>query len=212
MIEATGFVIPPRRAISWEGWGWLAAAIALIVWSFSIGEGEFLAIFTPEAVDQIGQYASKFWPIATDDKFIRLVGWATLETLAISIAGTAISVVLAGAALYSASSDDLLGAGGEWEAASPRHTAWRRALFVFTRGTLNMCRTIPELVWAIFFVFATGLGAFAGTLALGVHKTSSADRSRPFARPGRRVLSLSSTVRSPRPGPRLSPTRSTAGR
>ncbi len=169
MIEATGYVMPPRRAISWEGWGWLAATIALIVWSFSIGEGEFLAIFTPEAVDQIGQYASKFWPIATDDKFIRLVGWATLETLAISIAGTAISVVLAGAALYSASSDDLLGAGGEWEAASPRHTVRRRALFVFTRGTLNMCRTIPELVWAIFFVFATGLGAFAGTLALGVH-------------------------------------------
>ena len=169
MTSATAHVAPPRRAISWEGWGWLAAALALIAWSFSIGEGEFLAIFRPEAVDQIGEYASKFWPPEMGDKFLRLVGRAALETLAISIAGTAISALLAGVALYHATSDALLGAGGEWEAASLRHTALRRAAFILARGTLNMFRTIPELVWAIFFVFAAGLGPFAGVLALGIH-------------------------------------------
>ncbi len=169
MTAASPHAAPPRRGISWEGWGWLAAALALIAWSFSIGGGEFLAIFSPEAVDQIGEYALKFWPPATEGKFLRLVGWAALETLAISIAGTAISVLLAGAALYHATSDGLLGAGGEWEAASLRHTAMRRATFILARGALNMFRTIPELVWAIFFVFAAGLGPFAGVLALGIH-------------------------------------------
>ena len=44
-----------------------------------------------------------------------------------------------------------------------------RALFIASRAALNLFRTIPEIVWAIFFVFAVGLGTFAGTLALGIH-------------------------------------------
>ncbi len=169
MTTAAAHAAPPRRAIPWEGLGWAAAALALIVWSFSIGEGELLAVFTYEALDQAGQYASKFWPLALEVNFLRLVGWAALETLAISIAGTAMSIALAGTMLYFASSDELLGAGGEWESASLRHTLRRRAVFVLARAALNLFRTIPELVWAIFFVFAAGLGPFAGTLALGIH-------------------------------------------
>src|SRR4051794_1931680 len=34
------------------------------------------------------------------------------------------------------------------------------------RGVLNIIRSIPELVWALVFVSAVGLGPFAGTLAL----------------------------------------------
>ncbi|MEO7913061.1 MAG: phosphonate ABC transporter, permease protein PhnE [Roseiflexaceae bacterium] len=34
------------------------------------------------------------------------------------------------------------------------------------RGVLNIIRSIPELVWALIFVSAVGLGPFAGTLAL----------------------------------------------
>ena len=34
------------------------------------------------------------------------------------------------------------------------------------RGVLNVIRSIPELVWALIFVSAVGLGPFAGTLAL----------------------------------------------
>lgn len=169
MIETTRQVALPRRKISWEGWWWVGAVAALIFWSFSIGGGEFLAVFTPDGIGQISQYTSRFWPPAVDEKFLRLVGWATLETLAISIAGTAISVVIAGITLYFASSDQLLGAAGDWESTTPHHTIRNRIIFIFTRGTLNMFRTIPELVWAIFFVFAAGLGPFAGTLALGLH-------------------------------------------
>jgi phosphonate transport system permease protein len=34
---------------------------------------------------------------------------------------------------------------------------------------LNVLRTIPEIVWALIFVFLVGLGPFPGVLALGVH-------------------------------------------
>ncbi|MGH7262412.1 MAG: PhnE/PtxC family ABC transporter permease, partial [Candidatus Rokuibacteriota bacterium] len=34
---------------------------------------------------------------------------------------------------------------------------------------LNILRTIPEIVWALIFVFAVGLGPFPGVLALAVH-------------------------------------------
>jgi len=34
---------------------------------------------------------------------------------------------------------------------------------------LNFLRTVPEMVWALIFVFLVGLGPFPGVLALGVH-------------------------------------------
>jgi phosphonate transport system permease protein len=40
------------------------------------------------------------------------------------------------------------------------------ALYQSIRVLLNMIRSIPELVWALIFVSAVGLGPFAGTLAL----------------------------------------------
>jgi phosphonate transport system permease protein len=40
------------------------------------------------------------------------------------------------------------------------------ALYQSIRVVLNIIRSIPELVWALIFVSAVGLGPFAGTLAL----------------------------------------------
>ncbi len=37
-----------------------------------------------------------------------------------------------------------------------------------TRGLISLFRTVPDLVWALVFVIAVGLGPFAGTLALVV--------------------------------------------
>jgi len=159
----------PARASARDRWGWLAAAAALTAWSFTLGEGAFFGLLGADSLAQMGAYVSKFWPPATDAGFLALVGRAALETLAISIAGTALSVVLAGAALYFAASEEILGAGGEWEAGTRRQTVLRRANFLAARAVLNLCRTVPELIWAIFFVFAVGLGPFAGVLALGVH-------------------------------------------
>lgn len=41
--------------------------------------------------------------------------------------------------------------------------------YLFARNVLNFMRAVPELVWALVFIAAVGLGPFAGVLALSVH-------------------------------------------
>ena len=46
-----------------------------------------------------------------------------------------------------------------------RGLAPHRLVAVATRGLISLFRTVPDLVWALFFVVTVGLGPFAGTLA-----------------------------------------------
>jgi phosphonate transport system permease protein len=40
------------------------------------------------------------------------------------------------------------------------------SLYYVSRFIISFCRSVPDLVWAIFFVASVGLGAFAGTLTI----------------------------------------------
>ena len=44
---------------------------------------------------------------------------------------------------------------------------------VTARRFLEFCRTVPELVFALIFVVAFGLGPFPGVLALAIHTTGA---------------------------------------
>jgi phosphonate transport system permease protein len=44
----------------------------------------------------------------------------------------------------------------------------RRSLYQAARLLLNLCRSIPDVVWALMFVRVVGLGPFPGVLAIGV--------------------------------------------
>jgi len=46
-------------------------------------------------------------------------------------------------------------------------------LYQSVRAVMNVMRSIPELIWALIFVSAVGLGPFAGTLALVAGKVGS---------------------------------------
>ena len=46
-------------------------------------------------------------------------------------------------------------------------------VYFAARRILEFCRTVPELVFALIFVFAFGLGPFAGVLAIAVHTAGS---------------------------------------
>ena len=48
----------------------------------------------------------------------------------------------------------------------------RTACFVVRRG-LEFCRTVPEIVFALLFVIAFGLGPMVGVLALAIHTTGA---------------------------------------
>jgi phosphonate transport system permease protein len=75
------------------------------------------------------------------------------DTLAMSVAGTALAVALS---LPLA----LLGA---------HNTTPNRIAYRITRAILNLLRSIPELIMGIIFVAMVGFGALPGVLAVGFH-------------------------------------------
>jgi phosphonate transport system permease protein len=79
--------------------------------------------------------------------------WPALETIDIGIFGTVFAVVLALPLAILAA----------------RNTTPARTAYVFARGLIAICRSVPDLVWALLFVTAVGLGPFAGALALTIH-------------------------------------------
>jgi phosphonate transport system permease protein len=85
--------------------------------------------------------------------------WGALlgETLLISYVGTLSGVILAFALNFLA-------------AANTSPAPWVR--FV-TRRTLEFCRTVPDIVFALIFVMAFGLGPMAGVLAIAIHSTGA---------------------------------------
>jgi phosphonate transport system permease protein len=123
--------------------------------------------FSSNNAKSVARFVSGMFPPATSLEFLRSIGALIMETIFISIAGTALAFVLAIPLALGAMrqrgeerSRDALGTPG-WIA------AW--AGFGICRVILNFARAIPELVWALIFVVAVGLGAFPGVLALAVH-------------------------------------------
>lgn len=87
--------------------------------------------------------------------FSNIADWVEplIDTLAMSIAGTAIAV----------SFSVLLGF------LAARNTTPHLLVFHVTRTLLNALRSVPELIMGIIFVAAVGFGALPGVLALGLH-------------------------------------------
>ncbi len=137
--------------IVWAPWAVLAAFALAAASSFAYLGADFAALFGTEGLRQMGAFARGFFPPDTTPEFLRRTGRGAVETLAISALGTLLAA-LAGALLA-------LPAAGRWG-------RWLRPL---ARMGLNILRSIPELVWAVFMVLAAGLGPFAGCLALAVH-------------------------------------------
>ncbi|MDB5528140.1 MAG: phnE [Devosia sp.] len=80
-----------------------------------------------------------------------------VETVLMSFVGTVLGGVVALALCFFASSN----------------LAPNKALCFISRRTLEFLRTVPELVFALIFVYAFGLGPFAGVLAIAVHTAGS---------------------------------------
>jgi ABC-type dipeptide/oligopeptide/nickel transport system permease component len=50
-----------------------------------------------------------------------------------------------------------------------RNTTPARPIYAASRGAIALARAVPDLVWALLFVTAVGLGLFPGALAISVH-------------------------------------------
>jgi len=139
-------------------------ALALLWPGLSLSELNLAVLFDPDSASGMGRFLASFWPPAHDRDFLALLGRATLETLAIATAGMALALVIAAPAALLASralSISALPRGG-------RPAWWARALRWPVRGLLIVLRSVPELVWALLFVRAVGLGPTAGVLAIAI--------------------------------------------
>ena len=104
-----------------------------------------------------------FLPPSAAPEFLALLGKATLETLAIATAGIALALLVAAPLAVLATRSLAISRIGPGPGARGGVAA-RAAV----RGVLTVLRAIPEIVWALVFVRALGLGPGAGVLALAV--------------------------------------------
>lgn len=104
-----------------------------------------------EGLPAIGILVSEMFP----PDFSRAADWIrpVIDTLAMSIAGTALAVLLSVPLAFLAANN----------------TSNSRIVYRAARGVLNLLRSIPELILGIIFVAAVGFGALPGVLTLGLH-------------------------------------------
>src|SRR3970282_2196377 len=112
----------------------------------------------------MGRFLGTFFPLTLDADFLGLVLRSALETLALATAGLALAVALAvplSLAVVESLSISRVG---------PAPLAWlRHRLRAPVRLLLVVMRAIPEIVWALLFVRAVGLGPAAGILAIAIN-------------------------------------------
>src|SRR5262245_30957003 len=144
------------------------AAIGVVIASAVVAGVRIAPLLDPENHAQVRAFVRGLFPIERSPEFLRVVVAATLRTVAIAIAGTALSLFVA-LPLGVLGTATLFRRGPLVE--SERRTPSRLALTaasVAARGALSVLRAVPDLVWAVFFVVGVGLGPAAGVLALMV--------------------------------------------
>jgi phosphonate transport system permease protein len=142
---------------------WLLAALVIAWPMLQLSGFAPSALFAPGNLQVIGGFLAGFMPPETAPDFLAMLGKATLETLAMATAGTALAFTIGAPLAFvttRALSVSRIGPGpGRVQAAVVRQAG---------RSVLMVLRAIPEIVWALVFVRALGLGPAAGVLALAI--------------------------------------------
>ncbi len=139
-------------------------AVALLWPGIRLSELDLGVLLASDSQSEMGRFIAGFWPLAHSAEFLELLLQATLQTLAIATAGMALALLIAiptGLAASRALSLSAASHGG-------RPSALGQALRWPVRGLLIFLRSVPEIVWALLFVRAVGLGPTAGVLAIAI--------------------------------------------
>jgi len=136
---------PPRRRLAIAG----AGSVVLLGLSFTIPDISIRELFA-----SVGEMPSTFWKLVPKDMtwFTDAVVGDLIETIAIGFAATFLALLVAIPFAFMAASNV---APGRW-------------VYRCARMFLLLVRAVPELVVAVIFVAAIGLGPATGTLALAI--------------------------------------------
>ncbi len=143
--------------------GWTVTALVLLWPLLRLAEFHPATLFDPANLHVMGAFIAGFLPPSVAPEFLGLLLVATLQTLAMATAGMAfafaIAVPLALGATRSLSIAAIGPAAGQWRGGVVRQAV---------RSAMVLLRAVPEVVWALMFVRALGLGPAAGVLALAI--------------------------------------------
>jgi len=143
-------LVPPRISLATQlTWGIL---LMLLIWSWHGADMRPLALWQDSA--NMAVFSKEFFPPNFHDWRIYLQ--EMVITVHIAIWGTVLAIVCA-VPLGLLSAENIA-------------PAW---LYQPIRRLMDACRAINEMVFAMLFIVAVGLGPFAGVLALLVHTTGS---------------------------------------
>ncbi|MBD0334544.1 MAG: phosphonate ABC transporter, permease protein PhnE [Cyanobacteria bacterium Co-bin13] len=132
--------------------GYLGVAIAVFVYAGIQSDLSFVELF--QGSSNMAEYISRYFPPSF--AYWRLYLQDTLETISMALWGTSMASIVA-VPLSILASENIC---PQW--------------IVFPiRRLLDAMRAINEIVFALIFVVAVGLGPFAGVLALFVHTTGT---------------------------------------
>ena len=158
--------------------GWLIASVLFFaLFAFSAWLGDFFKVtqvtlsdgsrewrwIIPAGLPRLGEFIEKTLPVLRWDSlgtdfaewFWRWKVWVNLliETVLIAFMATALGVFGGFVMSFPAS----------------RNLAPNKWVLWICRRYLEIARTVPELVWALIFVFCFSVGPMAGVLAIGLH-------------------------------------------
>lgn len=139
---------PPKRTLA-SALGWAAIA-ALLAWSWK--GAEMRPADLVRDAGNMGEFAADFFPPNFHDW--RLYSEEMLVTIHIAVWGTVLAVACAVPCGLLCASNIV--------------PPW---IYQPVRRVMDACRAINEMVFAMLFIVAVGLGPFAGVLALWVHTT-----------------------------------------
>ena len=138
--------------------GFLAAFGFLVL----LGQAALVVHARPQdlvtGVHGMADFLSRSFP--PDFSRLHEAAWPALETVDIALFGTVAGVLLALPLAVLAA----------------RNTTPARLFYAAARGLIALCRSVPDLVWALLFVTAVGLGPFPGALAISVHSVGMLGR------------------------------------
>jgi phosphonate transport system permease protein len=123
----------------------IPVAVVVLLWSFQGAEFNFVKL--GEGAVNMTEFLGRLFPPDFSD--LGTIVALLIETLQMAIVGTVLGAVLSLVVAFGAASN-----------IAPR---W---LYFASRWVMNIIRSVPDLVFALMFVSAVGLGPFAGILAM----------------------------------------------
>ena len=141
----------------------LAVLVILGLTGWSVAGTEFDLVDLLTSTGPVERFLSGMFPPDLSAVTLRQMASGILETFQMSFLGALIGAIVAFP----------LAAAGTQEIATIGATRGERLLkaipYYLSRFLLNVFRSVPDILWALVFVVALGLGPFPGTLALAVH-------------------------------------------